>query len=93
MHSLLYLCSCLVVILLSQVYSITYILHMFLIFPFLAGVLNCMTNAEQKLSEIHSKLMSQNISFHSQLTQPGEQVTPPKESHDSASSKQATPLQ
>ena len=50
-----------------------------------------MTNTEQKLSEIHSKLMSQNISLHSQLTQPGEQATPSRESHDSASSKQTTP--
>ena len=49
-----------------------------------------MTNTEQKLSEVHSKLMSQNISLHSLLAQPGEQATPPRESHDSASSKQAT---
>ena len=62
----------------------------YLTYPIPAGVL-CMTNTEIKLSEVHSKLMSQNISLHSLLEQPGERATPPKESHDSASSKQTTP--
>lgn len=43
------------------------------------------TNTEQKLSEVHSKLMSQNASLHSLLEQPEDRTTPTNKSHDSGS--------
>ncbi len=40
------------------------------------------TNTEQKQSEVHTKLKSQNLSLHSLLEQSDDETTPTTESHD-----------